>query len=147
MRPRSTESSSARMWRHFELTCALSCPTRRPSSAISSPYRTSSPNCSQSSSHRRRLRHDSADHQGSSYTLSRSFIAIGDNVHTCFKGCGCLGLVMLVVLVCVCFMFELYFCFSDLVCSRVYLVICVFFRVCVRFFFFFMFVCARCHEC
>ena len=43
---------------------------------------------------------------------------------------------MLVVLVCVCFMFELYFCFSDLVCSRVYLVICVFFRVCVRFFFF-----------
>ena len=31
MRPRSTASSSARMWRPSELTCAQSWPTRRPS--------------------------------------------------------------------------------------------------------------------
>ena len=35
----------------------------------------------------------------------------------------------------VCFVFELYLCFSDLVCSRLYLVICVLFRVCVRYFY------------
>ena len=31
------------------------------------------------------------------------------------------------VCVCVCFVFELYWCFSALVCSRLYLVICVLF--------------------
>ena len=49
--------------------------------------------------------------------------------------------------VCVCFVFELYLCFFALVCSRVYLVICVLFRVCVRYFFLFMYVCAQCHKC
>ena len=34
----------------------------------------------------------------------------------------------------VCFVFELYLCFSALVRSRLYLVICVLFRVCVRYF-------------
>ena len=32
----------------------------------------------------------------------------------------------------VCFIFKLYLCFSTFVCSRLYLVICVLFRVCVR---------------
>ena len=35
----------------------------------------------------------------------------------------------------VCFVFELYLCFAALVCSRLYLVICVLFRVCVRHFY------------
>ena len=65
MRPRSTESSSSKMWRPSELTCAQSWPTRRPSSVISSPYRTSLPRSSPSSSHRHRHRSDPADHQGS----------------------------------------------------------------------------------
>ena len=65
IRPRSTESSSARMRRPSELTCTQSWPTKRPSFAISSPYRTSSPRFSPSSSHRCRLRSDLADHQGS----------------------------------------------------------------------------------
>ena len=65
MRPRSTASSSARMWRPSELTCSQSWPTRRPSSVISSPYRTSSPRFSPSSSHHCLLRSDPADHQGS----------------------------------------------------------------------------------
>ena len=54
MRPRSTEYSSARIWRPSELTCAQSWPTRRPSSAISIPYRTSSPRFSPSSNHHQR---------------------------------------------------------------------------------------------
>ena len=62
MRPRSTESSSARMWRPSELTCAQSWPTKRPSSAINSPYRTSSPRSSPSSIHRCRLRRYPANH-------------------------------------------------------------------------------------
>ena len=65
MRPMSTKSSSTRMWRPSELTCAQSWLTRRPSSAISSPYRTSSPRSSPSSNHRRHLCNDPADHQGS----------------------------------------------------------------------------------
>ena len=65
IRPRSTESSSTRMWRPSKLTCAQSWPIRRPSSSISSLYRTSSPRFSPFSSHRCRLRSDPADHQGS----------------------------------------------------------------------------------
>ena len=65
MRPRSTESSSARMWRPSELTCAQSWPTKQPSSVISSPYRTNLPIFSPSSNHRRRHYSDPTNHQGS----------------------------------------------------------------------------------
>ena len=88
MRPRSTASSSDKMWRPSELTCTRLWPTRRPSSAISSPSRTSSPRFLPSSSHHRRLHNDLADHQGSFYTLSCSFIDIGDNVLTYLGGVG-----------------------------------------------------------
>ena len=88
MRPRSTASSSTMMWRPSKLTCARSWPTRRPSSAINSLSRTTSPRFSPSFRHRRRLHSDLDDYQGSFYTLSCSFIDIGDNVLTCLGGCG-----------------------------------------------------------
>ena len=87
MRPRSTASSSAMMWRPSELICARSWPTRRPSSVINSLSNTSSPRFSPSSNLHRRLCSDRAYPQGSFYTLSCSFIDIGDNVLTCLGGC------------------------------------------------------------
>ena len=84
MRPKSTASSPARMWRPSELTCARSWPTRQPSFTINSPSRTISPRFSPSSSHHCLLCSDLAYQQGSFYTLSCSFIDIGDNVLTCF---------------------------------------------------------------
>ena len=64
---KSITSSSARMWRSSELTCAQSWPTRRSSFAISSPFKTSLHSFSPSTIHCRRRRHrsDSANHQGS----------------------------------------------------------------------------------
>ena len=64
-RPRSTESSLPRIWRHSVLTCVPSWLTRRPFSEISSPSKTGSLSFSPSTSHRRHCRSDATDHQGS----------------------------------------------------------------------------------
>ena len=60
MRPWSTASSSARMWRPSGPTCAQFWPTRPPSFVLSRPFRTSLPSFSLSTS---RHRSDPTDHQ------------------------------------------------------------------------------------
>ena len=69
MRPRSTASSSARMWRPSEPTCAQFLLTRPPSFVLSKPFKNNLPSFSLSTNRRRS---DSADHQGSFLTLSCS---------------------------------------------------------------------------
>ena len=86
MRPKSTASSSSRMWRSFGLTCAPSLPTRPPSFVINGHFRTSFPSFSLSTScfaaTTTMIRPITRE---VSYTLSLSFIDIGDN---CLGGCG-----------------------------------------------------------
>ena len=110
MRPRTTESSSARMWRPSELTCSQSWPTKRPSSVISSPYRTSSPRSSPSSSHRRHLRSDPIDHQGSFlHPLSFFHRHWGQCPHL-FGGMWVIGFGDIGLFWCLCFFFLSYTC-------------------------------------
>ena len=100
MRPKSTASSSSRMWRPSGLTCAQFWPTRPPSFALSRPFMTS---FSLSSNRRHRHYSDPANHQGSFLTLSHSCIDIGDIVHL-FGGGGVIGFW------CICFDFGKYWC-------------------------------------
>ena len=64
MRPRSTASSSARMWRPFGPTCSQFWPTRPLSFVLSRPFRTSLCSISLSTSSRCHHRSDPTDHQG-----------------------------------------------------------------------------------
>ena len=64
MRPRSIESSSHRIWRHYVLICVLCWPIRPPFFSSSSPCRPRSHNFSPSTS---RHHHHRSDHQGSSF--------------------------------------------------------------------------------
>ena len=100
MRPRSTASSSVKMWRPSGPTCAQFWPTRLPSFVLSKPFRTSLPNFSLSTSSHYS---DPVDHQGSFLTLSRSFIDIGDTVHL-------FGGVWVIRFWCICFSFGKYLC-------------------------------------
>ena len=63
-RPRSTESSSHRIWRHYVLICVLCWPIRPPFFSSSSPCRPRSHSFSPFTS---RHHHHRSDHQGSSF--------------------------------------------------------------------------------
>ena len=105
MRPRSTASSSSRVWRPSGPTCAQFWLTRPPSFILIKPFRTSLPSFSLSTSRRRR-RSDAADRQGSFLTLSRSFIDIRDTIHL-FGG---RGGVWVIGFWCIFFAFGKYWC-------------------------------------
>ena len=63
-RPRSTESSSPRIWRHYVLICVLCWPIRPPFFSSSSPCRPRSHSFLPFTS---RHHHHCSDHQGSSF--------------------------------------------------------------------------------
>ena len=88
-RPRSTESSSHRIWRRFALMCVRCWPTRPLSFSSSSPSRLILLSSSHSIiCHRQRHhRSDPAITRGVLFTLSRSFIASGDTGYFCLGGC------------------------------------------------------------
>ena len=77
-RPRSTESSSHRIWRRFELMCVQCWPTRPLFFNGSSPSRLSSLSYWHSIIRHRHHRSDPAITRGVLFTLSCSFIASGD---------------------------------------------------------------------
>ena len=79
-RPRSTESSSHRIWRRFELTCVQCWPTRPLFFSRSSPSRLSLLSYWHSIIRHRHRHHrsDPAITRGVLFTLSCSFIASGD---------------------------------------------------------------------
>ena len=87
-RPRSTESSSHRIWRRFALMCVRYWPIRPLFFSSSSPSRLSMLSSSHSIiRHRHRHRRsDSAITRGVLFTLSCSFIASGDTGIFLFGG-------------------------------------------------------------
>ena len=87
-RPRSTKSSSHRIWRHFALICVRSWPTRPLFFSSSSPSRLSLLSFSHSTI-RHRHRHHRSDPtitRGVLFTLYCSFIASGDTGYFCLGG-------------------------------------------------------------
>ena len=85
-RPRSTESSSHRIWRRFELMCVWCWLTRPLFFNSSSPFRLSL--LSSWHSITRHHRSDPAITRGVLFTLSCSFIASGDTGIFCLGGGG-----------------------------------------------------------
>ena len=90
-RPRSTESSSHKIWRRFELMCVRCWPTRPLFFSSSSPSRLSLLSSWHSITHHRHHRSDPAITRGVLFTLSCSFIASGDTGIFCLRwgGGGC----------------------------------------------------------
>ena len=88
-RPRSTESSSHRIWRRFALMCVRCWPTRPLFFSSNSPSRLSLLSSSHSiiRHHHRRHRSDPAITRGVLFTLFCSFIASGDTGYFCLGGC------------------------------------------------------------
>ena len=87
MRPRSTESSSHRIWRPSVLICGLSWPIRSSFFSSSSPCRPRSHSSWPSTS----LHHHRSDHQGSPLHLYCLFIASGDTGYFVWGGGGAVG--------------------------------------------------------
>ena len=87
-RPRSTESSSHKIWRRFALMCVRCWPTRPLFFSSSSPSRLSLLSSSHPITHHchRHHRSDPAITRGVLLTLSYSFIASGDTGIFCFGG-------------------------------------------------------------
>ena len=85
MRPRSTESSSHRIWRLYVLICGLSWPIRPSFFSSSSPCRPRSHSSWPSTSLHH---HHRGDHQGSPLHLYYLFIASGDTGYFVWGGCG-----------------------------------------------------------
>ena len=85
MRPRSTESSSHRIWRLSVLTCGLYWPIRPSSFSSSRPCRPRSHSSWPSTSLHH---HHRSDHQGSPLHLYYLFIASGDTRYFVWGGGG-----------------------------------------------------------
>ena len=88
-RPRSTESSSHRIWRRFALMCIRCWPTRPLFFSSSSTSRLSLLSSLHSIIRHRHRHHcsDPAITRGVLFTLSCSFIASGDTGYFCLGGC------------------------------------------------------------
>ena len=78
MRPRSTNSSSRRIWRRFALICILCWPTRPLFFSSSSPSRPSLLSFWHSTSRHRHHRSDPSITRGVLFTLYCSFVVSGD---------------------------------------------------------------------
>ena len=89
-RPRSTESSSHRIWRRFALICVQCWPIRPLFFSSSSPSRPSLLRFSHSTSHHRHHRSDQSITRGVIFTLYCYFIASEDTGYFCLGG-GLLG--------------------------------------------------------
>ena len=100
MRPRSTESSSHRIWRLSVLTCGLYWPIRPSFFSSSSPCRPRSHNSWPSTSLHH---HHRSDHRGSPLHLYCLFIASGDTGYFVWGGGGVGGDRVLFCLVMFCF--------------------------------------------
>ena len=87
MRPRSTESSSQRIWRRFALICIRCWPTRPLFFNSSSPSRHSLLSFWLSTSSHRHYRSDPSITRGVLFTLYCSFVASGDPGYFCLGGC------------------------------------------------------------
>ena len=88
-RPRSTDSSSHKIWRCFTLMCVRCWPTRPLFFSSSLPSKLSLLSSSHSTI-RHHHRHDRSDPEitrGVLFTLSCSFIASGDTGYFCLGGC------------------------------------------------------------
>ena len=88
-RPRSTESSSHRIWRRFGLMCVRCWPTRPLFFSSNSPSRLSLLSSSPSIIRHRHRHHrsDPAITRGVLFTLFCSFITSGDTGYFCLGGC------------------------------------------------------------
>ena len=87
MRPRSTESSSRRIWRRFALICIRCWPTKPLFFSSSSPSRPSLLSSWHSTSRHRHHRSDPSITRGVLFTLYCSFVASGDTGYFCLWGC------------------------------------------------------------
>ena len=85
MRPRSTESSSHRIWRLYVLTCRLSWPIRPSFFSNKRPCRPRSPSSWPFTS---LYHHHHTDHQGSPLHLYYLFLASGDTGYFVWGGGG-----------------------------------------------------------
>ena len=85
-RPRSTESSSHRIWRCFASICVRCWPTRPLFFSSNSRSRPSWPSSYPTTSRRHRHRSDLPDHQGSSLHPLLFFLASGDTGYFCLGG-------------------------------------------------------------
>ena len=87
MRPRSTESSSSRIWRSFALICIRCWPTRPLFFSSSIPSRPSLLSSWHSTSRHPHHRSDPSITRGVLFTLYCSFVASGEAGYFCFGGC------------------------------------------------------------
>ena len=87
MRPRSTESSSHRIWRRFELICVRCWPTRPLFFSSSSPSRRSLLSFWHSTSRHSHHHSDPLITRGVLFTPYCSFVASGDTGYFCLGGC------------------------------------------------------------
>ena len=87
MRPRSTESSSHRIWRRFALICVRCWPTRPLFFSSSSPSRRSLLSFWHSKSRHSHHHSDLSITRGVLFTLYCSFVASGDTGYFCLGGC------------------------------------------------------------
>ena len=91
MRPRSTESSSCRIWRRFTLICIRCWPTRPLFFSSSSSSRPNLLSSWHSTSRHRHHRSDPSITRGVLFTLYCSFFASGDTGYFCLGGGGVSG--------------------------------------------------------
>ena len=96
-RPRSTESSSHRTWRHSALICVRCWPTRPLFFSSSSPSRPSLLRFSHSTSRHRHHRSDPSITRGVLFTLYCSFLASADTIYFCLGGGGGGGVVWVIL--------------------------------------------------